>query len=463
MDGVLKKRITGNAVGVLLLAAGSAVAAILAACGVVPAQDYSYNVTFLCMITLCFLFSILIVEIVSVFKISDSTAHTVYIAASTLGFCLFSNDFITFLAGYGVQVDIRTFDCLNFAFFVLLSLALIYFWNYTYNLKISKRTAAYALAGAAACIALYAWLVFVNLQIIALIVYGAGLFAAFAVIYVNICKHGRDDLPFYFTEAYFFAACGCCLADTLCGEGVIKFTPLGFASFYACVLILIFALIYVAYAMRTDKTALEASEYKLKYERVRSEALRGQIKPHFIFNSLAAIQSLYHRSLEAGDRATSLFSRHLRANVEAANTDLIPFERELDNIEVYVDLENMRYDRKFNVIFDIDYADFDVPVLSLQPYIENAMRYSRVNEKPDGYIKISTRAVNGGVVLEVSDNGVGFDPDGVPASSCGIRNSRERFEVLMGVEPEIFSKPGGGATVSVFIPLTEANDEDNNS
>lgn len=450
-------------VDAFLLCFATLLAGVLGECNVTLGRSYVDAMGVLSIITLCFFASILIVEIISVFKISDSTFHTVFIAASLLGFVLFSPDFISYLFLRGVTVNIQAFDCLNFAFFALLTLSIIYFWDFTYKLGGNRRFAVLTIAFATACVALHIGLSFKDLQIVAVAIYGAFILAAFVAVCVNVFRHGKDDVPFYTTSWLFSAVLGNCLVCTLGELKLIKLIPIGFTSFYSVIYIALFGLTYVAFAMRRDREALKATEYKLKYERVRSDALRDQIKPHYIFNSLAAIQSLYRKSFELGDRATSLFSKHLRANVEAGNVDLIPFEREVDNIEAYVELENMCYDRHFNVIYDIDFTDFDIPVLSLQPYIENAMRYSKVNEKQDGYIKISVQTENDVAIVEISDNGVGFDVKSVPASSCGIRNSRERFETLMGVTPKIVSAPSQGTVVTIEIPIkSEDKDEDNN-
>lgn len=462
MKQSVKNRLGAAAADLALLCTGPVAAIISGAVGADPSTSFLDSMDVLCIIVMCFFTAIVTVEIISVFKISDSTAHTVFIAASLLGYCLSSPDFIHFLGAKGAVVSVYAAECFNFAFFICVILSVIYFWNYTFQMHIPKQLQVFAIAAGVACAAAYAGLYLLGLQAAALGAFTAFTAAALAYVYHFVYGGQNADLSFYSTEALLYLMFGSATVNVLCGSGIIKFPSAGFTSFYSLGAVLLFALVYVAYAMRTDRAALKASEYKLKYERVRTEALRGQIKPHFIFNSLAAIQSLYHKSLEEGDRATSLFSRHLRANVEAANTDLIPFERELDNIQVYVDLENMRYEKKFNVIFDIDYTDFYIPVLSLQPYIENAMRYSKVNENPDGYIKISTAAAEGGVTLEVSDNGAGFDVNAVPQTSCGINNSRERFKVLMGVEPQIISAPGKGAVVTVFIPGNGRSKNENN-
>lgn len=464
MKTSVKIRLATAAADIFLLSVGTVIAAIVSASGTLPQESYSDAVDVLCIMVLCFLLSIVVVEIVSMFEISDSTVHTVFIASSIFGYCITSKDFAWLIVHKGGTINAEVFDCLNFVFFILVTLSVIFFWDYTYKIPFTKKIWAALGAGSAACAALYCGLSPAGLKEVGFFVYLGVCAATLAGCYVHLYKNGKADLVFYVTEALFCTVCGSAAVNFLCSENIIAFPPSGFTSFYTLIVIFLFAMTYVAFVIRTDREALKASEYKLKYERVRTEALRGQIKPHFIFNSLAAIQSLYYKSTQAGDRATNLFSRHLRANVEAGTTDLIPFEKELDNVQVYVDLENMRFDNKFNVIFDIDPTDFEIPVLSLQPYIENAMRYSKVNEKPDGYIKISSRMDGKDIVLEVSDNGVGFDDSAIKPTSCGIRNSRERFEMLMGVVPEIRSAPGEGTVITILIPADKrSRDEDNNS
>ena len=193
--------------------------------------------------------------------------------------------------------------------------------------------------------------------------------------------------------------------------------------------------------------------------------LQAQIKPHFVFNVLLSIKNLYHSDTELGDEAIDLFSKHLRAQVEAAGADMVPFEKELDTIRVFTDLENIRQDKELNLIFDIEYSDFQIPALSLQTFIENAIKYSRISEKEDGYIRISSRCENGEILLEISDNGVGFDPSEIRDTSYGIRNSVERFRLLTGVSPEIISSPGNGTSIMIRFnkSSSEKHHENNNS
>ena len=205
--------------------------------------------------------------------------------------------------------------------------------------------------------------------------------------------------------------------------------------------------------------------YRARYESIKIDALQAQIKPHFVFNVLSSIKNLYHRDVESGDKAIDLFSRHLRAQVSAVNIDLIPLERELDNVQTYIELEGMRRETELNVVFDIEYSDFLIPALSLQPFIENAIKYSRIEEKPDGSITISSHRDDEGVLLEITDNGVGFDVSSIPSSSCGIRNSVERFRLLTGLSPRVESGIGEGTSIKIRydIATLEKMNENNHS
>ena len=122
-----------------------------------------------------------------------------------------------------------------------------------------------------------------------------------------------------------------------------------------------------------------------------------------MFNVLSSIKSLYHVHPDSGDYAIDLFSKHLRAQIEATGADLIPFEKELDNIRVFTDLENIRREKDLNIIFNIEYSDFFFFFLSLKPFIENAIKYGRTSEKEDGYISISSCCEDGEILLEIAD------------------------------------------------------------
>lgn len=434
-------------IDVFLLFAGCVIAVIIGAAGIVPNEYYIYSVGVGCIIELCFYVVIVLVEIISVFKISDSTWHTLFIAASLLVYHLTGVDMTRFIGNFGAEWYVKIADAFNFLSFCLAVCALINFWNYTFKTNLPRKFVVSVIVAAIVCPSVYVAVDFFGLGIIAYCLFMAAITPTFVYIYNKIHSEGNNNSMFIATKAVFFTLAGAALTTNVCTA--FSFPANGFPVFQELPVIIVFLSIYAAFAMRTDREALKASEYRLQYERVKSQALREQIKPHFIFNTLAAIQSLYHEDVEEGDRAINLFSRHLRTNIEASNTDFIPFDKELDNIQVYIDLENMRLSDNIEVIFDIDYTDFSVPMLSLQPYIENAIKHSHINEREDGFIRISSQLTDDGIEVEIADNGVGFDTNSIPSSSCGIRNSSERFYLLMGVTPEIISAPDMGTTVKI--------------
>jgi hypothetical protein len=216
---------------------------------------------------------------------------------------------------------------------------------------------------------------------------------------------------------------------------------------------------FFIFLMLLDKTLRLAKEQKeknqrvLDYDRVKQESLREQIKPHFIFNCLTAIENNYHKDTAMGDEAMNLFAHHLRSDVDSMGVDLIPFEDEITNTMNYVSLENLRIEKPFHLLLNITCQDFLVPPFSLQPLVENSIKYSQVNEKEDGFIIISSSLDSAGnVVVEVSDNGVGYDVTQVASHSVGIKNLSERFQILLNAKLSVVSMPGKGTKTTITFP-----------
>jgi LytS/YehU family sensor histidine kinase len=185
---------------------------------------------------------------------------------------------------------------------------------------------------------------------------------------------------------------------------------------------------------------------------MEKNAMRSQIKPHFIFNSLTNIQYLYNMDTAKGNEALTKFSRHLRANIEVETKEIISFKEELDNILNYVDLVNMRRSEETNFLLNCEAFDFCVPVLSLQPFVENALKYSMADEKEDGFVEISSMETDDSYIVEVVDNGVGFDASAVKSTSTGLRNATERLHMTLNAVVDIDSQIGVGTKIKIIIP-----------
>ena len=196
-----------------------------------------------------------------------------------------------------------------------------------------------------------------------------------------------------------------------------------------------------------------AHEQALEAEQ-RIQIMMSQIQPHFLFNTLSTIQALCRIDPEKASETTEKFGTYLRMNIDSiSQSSLIPFRKELEHTRIYADIEMMRFPY-IHISYDIKEDDFELPALSIQPMVENAIRHG-VRGRYNGSVKIMTRGEENEIVISVIDNGKGFDPEGTEEAGgmhIGIRNVRERIEVLCGGSLEIESEPGKGSTVTIRLP-----------
>ena len=186
------------------------------------------------------------------------------------------------------------------------------------------------------------------------------------------------------------------------------------------------------------------------------EVMLSQIQPHFLCNSLCAIQDLAAGKAPEAERAAAEFAKFLRGNIESIYVkEPIPFSKVLDHVNHYLELEKIRFEERINIKYDIEAVDFRMPTLTLQPIVENAVRHGICKKKEGGTITISSREEPDCYVIRVCDDGVGFDPtekkdDG--RAHIGIENVRNRLQTMCGGSLEIESVPGSGTTATIKIP-----------
>ncbi len=292
-------------------------------------------------------------------------------------------------------------------------------------------------------------------------VFAFALFAIGCAYLVPIAFNGRiapvqryiyGALFTFVTSVFFFELCD--------GLGLLVFGTEFIFTFELMLIIACHTALWLREMARAADTAVRVSELECELAAVKNSALKAQIKPHFIFNSLTAIQARYRDGLNEGDKVMAQFAKHLRLMTDGDGEDIIPFEKEVKNVMNYFELENLRSNGKLELLLDLDCTDFSVPVLSLQPLVENAVRHGKLSEKQDGYIRLSSRMTDSAVVITVTDNGKGFDPE-TAHSGVGIENTRKRFE-LIGAQMQVKSKPGEGTAITITIP-TERKNEDHSS
>lgn len=189
----------------------------------------------------------------------------------------------------------------------------------------------------------------------------------------------------------------------------------------------------------------------------RVQIMLSQIRPHFLYNSLGAIEELCESDPQMAKAATVTFSRYLRGNMTSIGaSDAIPFEKELSHTRFYLELEQIRFEDALQVAYDISCTDFTIPTLTLEPLVENAVRHGvRGNEDGRGTVTISTREFPDYIEVSVVDDGPGFDPNAVPKDGyphVGLQNVRERLSQVCGGMLKIESAIGYGTTVAIILP-----------
>ena len=186
----------------------------------------------------------------------------------------------------------------------------------------------------------------------------------------------------------------------------------------------------------------------------RIQIMMSQIQPHFLYNTLSTIQALCYVNPDQASNVTEKFGTYLRQNLDSLSlSGVIPFDKELEHTRVYAEIEMVRFP-SIRLEYEIEDRDFLMPPLTIQPIVENAIRHG-VRIREEGNIKVITRLEEGFHTVIIQDNGKGFEIeklDNMEETHIGIRNVRERLEMLCGGTLEINSQPSVGTTVILRIP-----------
>ena len=197
-------------------------------------------------------------------------------------------------------------------------------------------------------------------------------------------------------------------------------------------------------------------EKEKEVQTLKVQLMQNQIRPHFIFNSLLAIKQLCIENPPVAAGAIQNFAGYLRTNLEAmTETGNVPFSMELACIKQYVALEQADPSSRFSIVYDIKYSDFQLPLLSVQPAVENAIRHGVSGMGNAGKVILSTAIEGNNIEIIVSDNGSGdssITKQQAKHRSLGIENTKERLKLLRGGSLTI-AHTGRGTIVRYTIPL----------
>lgn len=213
-----------------------------------------------------------------------------------------------------------------------------------------------------------------------------------------------------------------------------------------------------AKSIEAEKQAME-----MKLQESHISIMLSQIQPHFLYNTLNSIYYLCETNPMRARSLVNSFSEYLRNNLSSLEeTRLISFETELSHVKTYLDIEKVRFEDTLEIEYDIKCVDFSLPVLTVQPIVENAVKHGTSKKRGGGKVIISTLEDKDNYVIKVSDTGCGFDPtkpknDG--KRHVGIENVKQRLLNMCDGTLTIESEVGVGTTVTVKIPKGVKNED----
>jgi two-component system, LytTR family, sensor kinase len=219
-----------------------------------------------------------------------------------------------------------------------------------------------------------------------------------------------------------------------------------------------------AYSLRYRARREQTNLLERQLAEARLDALRRQLDPHFLFNTLNVISSLVERDPRGVRRMISRLGGLLRFSLEGADAPEITLRQELVLLEQYLDIMQVRFQGRLETVIEADPRTLDalVPTLILQPLVENAIKHGIERQRDGGRIFVETLLDGDMLVLRVSDNGAGLDASersrdngGATNTGVGLRNTRARLAQLYGSRHRFTLSPAPerGAVAEVRLPL----------
>ncbi|MBV9878900.1 MAG: histidine kinase [Gemmatirosa sp.] len=209
---------------------------------------------------------------------------------------------------------------------------------------------------------------------------------------------------------------------------------------------------------RAVRGALEAQRLRAELAESRLVAVTSQLQPHFLFNTLQGISTLIHRDPVAADAMLAKLSDLLRDILRRSRSALVPLGDELRMTETYLELARLRFGDRLRVTIDVDDAvrGVAVPMLLLQPLVENALKHGVGRRAAGGHVGIAARRDGDRVCIAVWDDGTVLDA--AAHDGTGLANTRERLRHAFGDEQSLAlrERAGGGVEATVRVPLRTA-------
>ncbi len=228
---------------------------------------------------------------------------------------------------------------------------------------------------------------------------------------------------------------------------------------YAVVALIAYSIQYIRALQERE---LRSTQLEARLGEARLQALRMQIQPHFLFNTLNSITALMHKDVEAAENMMTDLSDLLRRTLETSQAHEVRVSEELDLLEPYLAIQRTRFQDRLTVVrlVDDEVLSAMLPNLTLHTLVENALRHGIAERSSGGVVRITIAREHDMLVLRVADNGPGLSVDVERAfdRGIGLRNTRERLERLYGkaFRFTLENQKEGGVAATIALPFHSA-------
>lgn len=217
----------------------------------------------------------------------------------------------------------------------------------------------------------------------------------------------------------------------------------------------------IGYYRQVQQEALRRSQLESELNLAQLRALKMQLQPHFLFNTLNGISVLVRKDPDAACAMISRLADLLRMTLANTGTQEVPLHQELKTLGCYLDIEQMRFADRLSVSMEIDEETKNafVPNLILQPLVENAILHGVAKQRGPATIAIRSSRSNGSLTLQVEDSGPGIPRGSAIQEGIGMSNTRARLERLYGRDFSfgIERTAGPGAIAQITMPYHTAS------
>lgn len=241
--------------------------------------------------------------------------------------------------------------------------------------------------------------------------------------------------------------------------------PRFYRAYFHMILLFMWAVVAAFHGMRIYRKykarEVEAAQLEARFAEAQNLALRMQLQPHFLFNTLNSISALVHSNPEGADDMISRLGDFLRMTLDASPDQMVPLRKELAFIRAYLAIEQVRFQSRLRVELEVPSGLQDylrVPSFILQPLVENALKHGLADRTQGGTLRLRASRDSEYLTLEVQDDGEGYQPG---PEGVGLGNVRARLGLIYkgNYQLDIMGIPGRGTLVVLRLPLDDTAGE----